>query len=46
MRKIRCSTSNASELRSTDEDVEKNLDMLQGVGVPLAIRPPFDALKP
>ena len=28
------------------KDVEKNLDMLQGVGVPLAIRPPFDALKP
>jgi hypothetical protein len=26
--------------------VEKNLDMLQGVGMPLAIRPPFDALKP
>ena len=28
------------------KDVEKNLDMLQGVGVPLAIRPPFDTLKP
>jgi hypothetical protein len=28
------------------KDVEKNLEMLQGVGVPLAIRPPFDALKP
>jgi hypothetical protein len=28
------------------KDVEKSLDMLQGVGVPLAIRPPFDALKP
>ena len=28
------------------KDVEKSLEMLQGVGVPLAIRPPFDELNP
>jgi hypothetical protein len=28
------------------KDVEKNFEMLMGVGVPLAIRPPFKELKP
>ena len=28
------------------QDVEKNFAILKGVGVPLAIRPPFDVLKP
>jgi len=47
---VRFSAANAKDpaldQQGMAQDVEKNFAILKGVGVPLAIRPPFDVLTP